>query len=501
MGLPAGDIYLVDEAAEEIVLTAHKGFSEKFVETVRRIPLGTGLSGRAARTGRIIIGAHLPEDERIDPNHNPAIQMENIQSAVSVPLKTKDRLLGVLNLATHSPKHFSEEDIRLLETIGNEIGVAIENTQLLEKMSRLSITDELTGLYSRRHFYKVVDREIHRVQHYSGFFSLVMLDLDGFKEYNDKFGHINGDSVLRSLAQMLKSTLRKSDTAFRYGGDEFAIVLPATDAHGARKIVERLRLKWSQELKVTHPMLEAPLGFSAGIAQAPDNGETVDGLVFLADTALYHSKRQGGYECTLVSDLETLPPNALNMTTLDQVFALSAMVDARDPYTYGHSMRVATISEMIGRTIGLMSRELADLHTASLLHDIGKVGVPDSILIKPGKLTKDEQEIMQKHAAEGARIVGYIKELAAVVPMIWHHHEWYDGGGYPDGLKGEDIPLGGRIIAVADAYDTMTTPRLYRTVITHQEALEELRQCSDTQFDPRLTQALCHAMNDTVRQD
>ncbi|GAG25345.1 unnamed protein product, partial [marine sediment metagenome] len=169
------------------------------------------------------------------------------------------------------------------------------------------------------------------------------------------------------------------------------------------------------------------------------------------------------------------------------------------PYTYGHSTRVAVIAETIGKAIGLSGNELSELYAAAILHDIGKVGVPDLILTKPGALIKGEWVIVKKHSAEGAKVIGYVKGLRVSVPMVLHHHEWYDGSGYPDGLKGEEIPLGARIISVADAYDTMTTPRLYRDVISHEEACEELRRCSGIQFDPEMVEAFCQVMDETMR--
>ena len=501
MNLPRGGIWLLDEDTGELDLAIHTGAGEEFTQTVRKLPLGVSITGKVAATGKTVVTTNLPEDERLAPGLKRVVELEKLRSLISVALQSKGKTLGVINLISYSHRCFARDDIELLETIGNEIAVAIENAQLFEKLSKLSITDELTGLYNRRHFYEVLETEMYRTERYGRSFSLIMLDLDGFKEYNDRFGHTNGDAVLRSLAQMLESALRKADMAFRYGGDEFAIILPATDADRAKKLMGRVRLKWLQMTKAQHFILETPLGFSAGIAQYPENAETADGLVFLADTALCHAKRRGGYACRLVSDLGILSPDVLHAATMDQVSALAATVDARDPYTYGHSRRVAAISETLGKAIGLSKRELADLHVTALLHDIGKVGIPDSILTKPGKPTEDEWELIKKHSAEGARIVGYVKGLSMLVPTVLHHHERYDGTGYPGGLKGEDIPLTARIISIADAYDTMSTPRLYRDVMSHDEALEELRRHSGTQFDPELVKALCQAMNEAIKDD
>ena len=500
-GLPAGGIWLLDEDAKELVLTVHKGVGEAFVQAAGKMPLGISITGRVAETGGMIVTTNLLEDARLDPSRKLAAESEQVQSLISVPLSSKGRILGEMNIFARCHKDFPAGDIGLLETLGDEMEVAIENAQLLEKTRELSVIDELTGLYNRRHFYEVLETEMHRTQCYGRSFSLVLLDLDGFKKYNDAFGHTNGDSVLKSLARTLRSSLRKADATFRYGGDEFTIILPVTDAHRAKKIVDRIRSKWLLAPKAEHLLLESPLGLSAGVAQFPENAETADGLVFLADTALYHSKRAGGYKTTLASALGTLETDMLDRATLDQVYALAATVEARDPFTYGHSKRVAAISAMIGKAIRLSRKELANLHAASLLHDIGKVGISDSILTKPGRLAEDEWELLRKHSAEGARIVGYVKELAPLVPIIRHHHEWYDGTGYPDGLKGEDIPFGARVISIADAYDTMTTTRNYRDIVSQEEAFEELRRCSGTQFDPELVELLCRAMNEATKHD
>lgn len=498
MGADTSYVYLLDEVAKTLVLKAHWGLSEQVAAEMSIMKLDEEEFQKGLQwTGRSISLSEVLGETKFGLVEQATIK-EDLQSYLVLPFSTKRELYGVIGVASRSQPEFSPDDVDLLQAIADQITVGIENAQLLEKTRALSATDELTGLYNRRRFYEVLEAELSRTRRYGHSFSMVMLDLDGFKQRNDRLGHTNGDNVLKSLAQALKSSLRKTDTAFRYGGDEFAVVLPATEADSAKRIVDRVRSKWLRMPEAQPLVLETPLGFSAGIAEFPKNADTADGLVFLADAALYRSKRQGGHRTTLVSDLGTVSAEMLDRATLDQVYALAATVDARDPHTYGHSKRVAAMSEMIGRAIGSSQEELAALHVASLLHDIGKVGIPDSVLTKPGKPTKDEWESIRKHPAEGAAIVGYVKQLAGAVPMILHHHEWYDGSGYPHGLKGRAIPIGARIISVADAYDTMTTKRTYRDVVSREEALEELRRCSGTQFDPELVEVLCRAADEAI---
>jgi len=490
--LEGGYIHFFAREKGGLVLKAHRGVSEQYVAAVRRIEVEEEAVQRWLEPGSGLRDVLPQPASKVIAG---AAQREGVKSFVEVPLRSKSGLQGAMTVVGHAPRCFSLEELDLLRAIAGEIAVGIENARLLEQTRELSITDELTKLYNRRHFYEVLQLEIDRTQRYGRPFTLAMLDLDGFKEYNDRFGHSNGDGVLKSLAVTLRSSLRKSDIAFRYGGDEFIIVLPATDAARARRIVDRIRSEWLQAPKAESAILESPLGFSAGIAQFPDDAETGDGLILLADAALYRSKRGGGYKCTLVSDLGVLPMDFSEGATLEQVYALAAAVDGKDQFTYGHSKRVADMAELIGRRIGLEAKELSQVRSAALLHDIGKVGVPDAVIIKPDRLGGDEWRLMQTHASEGARIVGYVEELAPLVPMILHHHERYDGTGYPDGLAGEDIPLGARIISIVDAYDTMTTPRPYRDVLSPQEASKELRSSAGTQFDPELVGVFCRAID------
>jgi diguanylate cyclase (GGDEF)-like protein/PAS domain S-box-containing protein len=490
-----GGIYLLDLQSGEFTLKAHIGVSEDAIASIGLIKLKGKEVKRVLEWQEPVLTPFSLSTGANAARIAAAIKKGGMRAHITVPIWSRDVLVGALLLANRREREFRADEVELLRDIGNELAVGIENAMLLRRTKELSLTDELTGLYNRRHFYHMLEPEMYRTLRKGRSFCLVMLDLDGFKEYNDRMGHASGDSVLQSFSQTVESSLRKSDTAFRYGGDEFIIILPETDAKRARQIMDRIRARWLRLVEAQYAPLETPLGFSTGIAQFPENADTADGLVFLADSALYYAKKEGGGRDILVSSLSAIPPELLGTATLDQVYALAATVDARDPYTYGHSGRVAGIAQKIGKATGLSEKELANLYAASLLHDVGKVGVPDAILTKPGALTAEEWVAIKKHSAEGARIVGYVRGLGALVPVIMHHHEWYDGTGYPDGLKGEETPLAARIISVADAYDTMTTARPYREVVSHQEAVEELRRCSGTQFDPELVEAFCRAMN------
>ena len=496
MNLPIGTLYLLDNRAGELVLSIHNGVSEAFTRALGRIPLGISIIGKAVEMKQVLFTTDAVQDERVADSHKPYLESENMRCFVSVPLKSGGTIVGVISAATPSPRNFSGADIRLLETLGGQIGVAIEHSRMLEEMSLLSITDELTGLYNRRHFFEMLETEIQRSQRYGYSFCVVMMDIDGFKRYNDKFGHTFGDRLLKAFAETLKSGSRKSDVTCRYGGDEFSIIMPATNADRATKTIDRKRSMFLEIPEVEYGIAECRLGLSAGIAQFPGTAETVDGLIFLADCALYDAKRLEGNKSRLVSDLRILPDKTLDIATLEEVSALAAIVDARDPLTYGHSKRVAATSQMIGKALGMPERELAELHSSAVLHDIGKLGITDSILTKPGKPTEHEWEVLKGHASNGASIVAHVKDLAVLVPMILHHHEWYDGTGYPDELQGKSIPLGARIISVADAYDTMTTSRPYRNLLSKEEALEELKRCSGTQFDPKLIELFYRVTND-----
>lgn len=413
------------------------------------------------------------------------------------PIKNKGTLIGVLALGKkqHNAPYRSE-DMDLVMTMTSQAGVVIENAQLYAAAKLRANTDELTGLFNHRYFHERLEEEISRGLRFGSIFSLIFLDLDFFKQYNDSHGHLAGDEILRQVGESLRDSLRKTDMAFRYGGDEFATILPATSSANAYNVAERIRKnleKWtsSKNLIIT---------CSLGVATWPADGVMRDALIQSADSTLYHAKRWGNQTC-LASDL--IPPNftppevgsTVKQGMLSTIYALAATVDARDHHTYGHSRRVSNYSVVIGEAIGLPPEKIAILHTAALLHDIGKIGISDEVLNKKEHLSDEEWKPVYSHPTLGVSILRHTDGLASCLPGIQYHHERYDGTGYPSGLKGNNIPLDARIIAIADAYEAMTSPRPYRErTLSYEEALEELERHKNTQFDPELVTAFVNLM-------
>jgi len=416
------------------------------------------------------------------------------------PIKSGGGLIGILALGKKQRGNiYSHEDIALVVNIASQASILIENAQLYAQATIRANTDGLTGLYNHRHFHERLEQEIARGSRFGSMFSLIMLDIDLFKAYNDIYGHLAGDDVLRRTGRYIESSIRSIDLAFRYGGEEFTIILPETRVDDAYRVAERIRK--TIESKTSSRAM--PITASLGIASWPTDGVMKEEIIARADAALYRAKQAGRNRTCLSSDV--VKPETPNIGTelearpraLSIIYALAATVDAKDHYTYGHSRKVSDYSVAMAEALGLPQDRIATIRAASLLHDIGKVGIPDSILSKEGPLTDEEWEPVRVHPKLGVEILRHVIDLVNCLPAILHHHEHYDGKGYPSGLKGDSIPLEGRILAIADAYDAMTSPRPYRKQLSSQQALNELKRCAGTQFDPELVDIFCRIIEST----
>ncbi len=353
---------------------------------------------------------------------------------------------------------------------------------------RLALTDPLTGLGNHRHFHERLERELEHAQEKALPLTLCLVDVDDFKRINDRFGHPAGDRVLSRLA----SRLRQTGEAFRLGGDEFALLLPGYDENSAltaaASVVERIAALELEQL--------GSVTVSVGVATSPAHAGDRDELIRLADSALYWAKEYGknrvrSYRPDVIelAELKRLASGPDRAARFRAAASLARAVDARDVYTGSHSQRVADLAARMARRLGLPDEEVELTRLAASLHDLGKLAIPEEILRKPGPLTEPERMVLERHPQIGFRMLESLG-VDPVADWVLHHHERWDGSGYPDGLPGEQIPLGARIIFVADAYDAMTSERVYRRRVLPEQAIAELQRCAGTQFDPEIVDAM-----------
>lgn len=372
-----------------------------------------------------------------------------------------------------------------------------------------ALTDSLTGVGSRRLFEKQLEQEFRRAARYNRPFCVAMLDLDDLKNTNTDGGHAVGDEVLRRFAQAVSQAKRDQDVLCRYGGDEFVLLMPETDLGGAMQMLERVRRKTPQ-LAMPNDMT---LYVSGGVTQYDPNDETgTKALVRCADLALYEAKRTGrdrivawraeddgalsreeGVDSQKIADLQTRLSDAASRSQqmlMQSMWALVHAITARDHYTRGHSDNVVRYAVALARRMGLDDEQVAVIRRAAMVHDIGKIGVPDNILGKHGPLSDKERRIMERHPLIGVRILDRMRFLERELPLVRHHHERWDGGGYPDGLLEDAIPPGARILAVADAFDAITSDRVYRGARSVPDALALLAEEAGNQFAPDVVEAM-----------
>ncbi len=471
----------------------------------------------------------MQNDERIAEARREFYRQSQLTSAALLPMFFQDELMGVASFTSHEPRSFPEAEVALLHGLATELATSLKAMQTYQelaesrerlrryanrierqqaalrqqakKLRELASTDALTGVRNYGDLHDAADRLLARAQHDGAPLAMILADVDDFKLYNDTYGHLAGDKALKIISGVLSKACRPTDIVGRYGGDEFMLILPETDERGALKVAERLLERVAQTQFRPEPGAEdIPLHLAIGIAVHPEDGSSKDELIAHADAAMYESKARPALDGKITvsheegtdADLLRYPTSAFGV-----LHGLVRTVDRKDHYTKRHSEREAEYAVLMGAALNLSNQSQRALRIAGLLHDLGKIGIPDHLLRKPGPLTDSEREVMRQHVLLTERIVGGVPQIADVLAAASNHHERYDGGGYPRGLKGEQIPLLGRILAVADAFSAMTMDRPYRKAMSWSAAIEELRRNAGTQFDPELVEVF---INDVIPQ-
>ncbi|MGH9690736.1 MAG: diguanylate cyclase [Candidatus Acidiferrales bacterium] len=524
-------IAILDYSTKELVVQAEAGKRRGAVG--HRISLGEGVVGQAARTGQVALVREVNAT-------TPRMILPGSVASIGLSVTYAEQVLGVLYLESSEPCDFPEQEVLLLRTLADLFAGALHNALTFQKAQEQAITDGLTGVKTHRFLMEALSAEWKRSTRANRPFALVLMDLDRFKFVNDFYGHLEGDAVLQRVGHILEQNCRRSDVVARYGGDEFVILMPETSVEQARQLASKLR-SWV----ASDPLLrDKNITASFGIAGFPLHGATPQELIQVADSSMYLSKHQGG---NAVSSSEQGDPNdrkrwkkdvleaylgvtlkrlfstgpeafeeiyrrlelfsrslseqgdegskdGLPPAVVETVTSLAFAIDAKDHYTQGHSQKVSNYAVLLAQGLRMEPPEIEEIRLAALLHDIGKVGIPEAILNKSGPLGASEWETMKTHTDLGAKILEPLQPMQHIREMVRHHHEFYDGSGYPLRLEREQIPYGARVIAIADAYDTITSERTYKKARSSEEAFAELDRCGASQFDPEMVRIFIETM-------
>lgn len=433
-----------------------------------------------------------------------------------IPLLSVNNCIGVMLIGDNNAK----EHLDLYSLLSNYFGLFMHNFELIEKVNENTNIDSLTLLSNHRGFQEILSNEIAKAETRKSHLSVIMMDINNISKINRELGHAKGDEVIKLVAEKIRQNTRNSDIAGRYGGDEIAVILPDTDTDEAKYIAEYL----TYSLSCCFVDDVGPVKVAVGVATYPECTKDQEKLLILAEQAMYISQSKG-YKDGMSAIISSLDFNfwddmALNSFAevltkrhsqigvnfedelvhkfnneqiisqnhlMEMVTSLASAIDAKDTYTKGHSTSVSRYSEALARAINLPEAEVERILLGALLHDVGKIGIPENVLKKPTHLSEQEWEIMKQHPVIGAEKVLMPNEsLRDLIPMVKYHHEHWDGSGYPEKLKGEEIPLSARIVSIADAYHALISDRPYRKGLSMQKACEILKMGAGIQWDANL---------------
>lgn len=429
--------------------------------------------------------------------------LQDLRIEACIGLRDEEKIVGII-LLSNPPgnRRISRADMEMTLTIASSASIAIKNAHLYETAFYEARTDELTKLLNRKYFFEVLNREFKANQ--EGSLALAIINIDDFKLYNQLYGTQAGDNALCKIAEIIRSSVGDSGYAARYSGKEFAVLLPKYDVFSARNLVKSIQRQIFQMTDKTVDYKLKVLTVSVGISAAPYAAKTAEELLDNADMAVNHVKRTGKNGIEIFDTV--LRENSVREDETDHrniyreyestIYALTAAIDAKDHYTFSHSNDVAYYATGLARELNLNSDMVEIIRQAALLHDVGKIGIPEAILNKEGKLTEEEYEVIKGHVEASIGIIRHLPSLDYVIPAVIGHHERYDGKGYPRRIAGENIPLSARILCIADSFDAMTTKRSYKNVIPRERALEILEEEAGKQFDPQLVPVFVRGMRE-----
>ncbi|MEG0874343.1 MAG: diguanylate cyclase [Clostridiales bacterium] len=420
-------------------------------------------------------------------------QLQDLHIECLAPLNDGENLVGIILLSNKvKGKAYSYDDLDLLDSINSISSIAVSNSRLYEKAYLEARTDELTGLLNRKYFYVQLQTEYEKSENAS--LSLIIFNIDDFKLYNQLYGMREGDKALKSIAKIIDASVGSHGYVARYSGKEFAVILPNYDVLAAKKLAISIGKQIANMNRREADYALKVLTVSGGICTIPYAANNIKELVENADMAVYNVKRRGKNAILVYEIGEVSNKNESNVVNKEDVYseyaatvsALTAAIDTKDHYTFSHSKNVAYYVVELAKACGMNSDFVEIVREAGLLHDIGKIGISEQILNKPGKLTDDEYMAMKSHVEHSIGIIRNLPSLDYVIPAVIGHHERYDGKGYPRGIKGENIPLSARMLCVADSFDAMVSKRIYKPSFDVEYALLEVEKQAGLQFDPDL---------------
>lgn len=430
-------------------------------------------------------------------------RLEKMGVQCCVGLKDDNQLIGAILLANRSgKKYIGYNDIQILSSITSVASIAIKNARLYEQAYMEARTDEMTGLLNRKYFYEVLNREFENNR--DGSLALAFFNVDDFKLYNQLYGVKEGDNCLKRIADIIKYSVGDNGYSARFSGKEFAILLPKYDIFSAKNLAESI-CKQIYVMNSQDPNLKLKaVTLSVGISAAPYAAKSVKELVDNVDLAIYHVKHRGknGIQVfdTMIQNEQREKGQTDHAHIYQEyeatIYALTAAIDAKDHYTFSHSNNVAYYATELARFLGMNEDVVEIIRQAALLHDVGKIGIPEDILNKPGRLTEEEYETIKGHVEASIGIIRHLPSLDYVIPAVIGHHERYDGRGYPRRISGEDIPATARILCIADSFDAMTSKRCYKNSFSLELAKKNLLDGAGTQFDPMMARAFVRCLNE-----